>query len=198
MRWFRFALILSISLLTVGLQAAPGPYVLCVSKCELAETGETVEMVCWSGPTQSGCRVIVAGSSTGGGCCAPEEVEPADIGCCAAVAEAKDVGEVGCCVADASCPPFESCPQFPSDEDQSCPFGAPECFYCLPGRVLADKAPQGDQNSDDNGRYIVESATSQLAVADFERQVSHTHSPPGRILAASGSEICIEICLLLI
>lgn len=197
MRTLRLTLILTISLLTVGLQAAPGPYVLCVSKCEVAESGETVEMVCWSGPSESGCRIIKAGSAQSGGCCATEEAEVADLGGCCALEEV-DLADMGCCVADVSCPPFESCKQFPVDSDQQCPMGSPECFYCLPGRVLADKAPQGEQSNEDIGRYIVESATSQLAVADIARQVSHSHSPPGQVLADSGSDICIEICLLLI
>lgn len=180
MRWARAALILCISLFTVGLQAAPGPYVLCVTKCEVLQSGDPIEMVCWSGPSKSGCCIVV--EETGCGSC-EKPVEIADM---------------GCCVADVSCPPIETCRQFPCDSDQSCPYGQPECFYCLPGRVVADKAPQSDQANDENGRYILSSATSLLAQSDFERQVAHTHSPPGPILADSGSDICIEICLLLI
>lgn len=198
MRWFRFAIVLTISLLTVGLQAAPGPFVLCVSKCEIAETGETVELVCWSGPTQSGCQVVVAGSSTSGGCCAPKQTEQVDVSCCAPDVEAIDVADLGCCVADASCPPFESCKQFPTDSDGECPVGSPECFYCLPGRILADKAPLSDQDGGDTGRLLASLATAQLAIADYYRQNSHTHSPPGHIMAESGSTTCIENCLLLI
>jgi len=196
MRWFRFAIVLCISFLTVGLQAAPGPYVLCVSKCENPDTGEMIQMICWSGPSESGCRIVNADASQTGGCCAAEEVDLADLGCCAP--DAEEVAELGCCVADVSCPPFESCKQFPSDSDSNCPMGSPECFYCLPGRILADKAPQSNQGSDENGRNFASLATAHLAVADFARQDSHTHSPPGHIVAESGSNICIENCLLLI
>lgn len=180
MRWARAAIVIAISLLTVGLQAAPGPYVLCVTKCEVLQSGEPVEMICWSGPTTSGCCIVVDEPGCGG-CEQPVALE-----------------DMGCCVADASCPPPETCRQFPCDTDQSCPYGQPECFYCLPGRVVADKAPQSDQTSDDNGRFILESATLELALSDFDTQVSHSHSPPNPLLAESGSDICIGICLLLI
>ncbi len=196
MRWFRFAIVLCISLLTVGLQAAPGPYVLCVSKCEDGETGEMVQMLCWSGPSESGCRIVKADASIRGGCCAAEEVDLAELGCCAP--DADEIAELGCCVADVSCPPFESCKQFPSDSDGNCPMGAAECFYCLPGRVLADRASEGEQYYGDGGRYLATLATDHLTLAHFARQNSHTHSPPGHIVAESGSIICIENCLFLI
>lgn len=182
MRWFRFALILSVSLLTVGLQAAPGPYVLCVSKCEIGDSGVAMEMVCWSGPSETGCSAIIAGSADFG------ERELDEI----------ELADLGCCVADASCPPFESCPQFPPTSDQSRPYGMPEYFFCLPGRILADKAPQSHESNNEIGCQMAGLATAQLAMADFVRQSSHTHSPPGPLLAESGSDICIEICLLLI
>lgn len=181
MLWARAALILCISLFTVGLQAAPGPYVLCVTKCEVLQSGDPVEMVCWSGPSKSGCCIV--GEESGCGRC-EEPVEIADM---------------GCCVADASCPPPETCRQFPCDSDQSCPYGQPECFYCLPGRIVADKAPRSDQDNDNTERYILESATTYLAQSDIEDQASHTHSPPGSLRRTdSGSDICIENCLLLI
>ncbi len=185
MRFCRAALTLVVLALLTGLQAAPGPYVLCVSRCEIGDTGETVEMVCWSGPSKTGCSVLSDNNRDG------------DCGGCGSV-EDEVTAEVGCCVADASCPPFESCPQFPSDGKDDCPYGQPDCFWCLPGSVIADRTPQATQNTADHGQVVLGHATAQLLQSDLALQVSHSHSPPGPLLAASGSDICIEICLLLI
>ena len=178
MRLFRAGFVLALTLLTVGFQAAPGPFVLCISKCEIAETGQQVEMVCWSGPSESGCCMVD------------------DRAQCAGAADAKV--DMGCCVADASCPPFESCPRSPKDFDGTCPYGQPECFFCLPGRIVAENSSKNSPRHDELSRLVAVQASTDLAQTDSFWQLNHSHSPPGLMLAESGPTICIVNCLLLI
>ena len=135
MRVLRGLLIASVVLLVTGFQAAPGPYVLCAQICPMGEDGELVGVVCWSGPEQSGCCL----SST-------EQIE-----------------EQPCCMDESSCPAVAECPSNEDCGEGTCPVGPRDCFFCLPGRILAEKSPELPRAPLDGGATFVASATSHLS-----------------------------------
>lgn len=170
MRVLRGVVIACVALLVTGFQAAPGPYILCAQVCPIGEDGELVEIVCWSGPEQSGCSVS-----------GREQVE-----------------ERSCCMDESSCPAMAECPSNEDCGEGTCPVGPRDCFFCLPGRILAEKSPELPRVPLDGGSTFVASATSLLSLSYNFIQRSHAHSPPEPVLALAGRDICNDNCLLLI
>lgn len=177
MSWVRGTLILVVSLLLTGFQAAPGPFVLCIGPCEIEGATAPVEMVCWSGPEASGCCLIVEAADNCSGC--------------------TPTGPAGC-VADAACVTTTDCLPLPCDGESPCPMDWGDCPVCLPGRALAVRVIEADSRSDSPDPTPVSIATLALRQLDQTLQLAHSHAPPSQLPAESGSTICIKHCLLLI
>ena len=171
MRYLRGIIVTAVILLVTSFQAVPWPYTICAARCPIGNTPEAIEIVCWPGLERSGHCTTAAEGADEAGCCSEDPICPAK----ANRADATDCGDKG-----------------------NCPMGQPQCFFCLPGRILAEKSPELASRYQYGGDALLTLATASLNESFTSRQSEHSHSPPGPILASSGREICTEVCLLLI
>ena len=153
--------------------AAPGPFVLCASLCPIPGAEKLVRIVCWSGPTGSGCAV---------------EGEEAS-GCCRA--EKSACG--GCENGESACPKKNPCSG--GDQDK-CPMQTGKCVFCLPGRVLANRPHQAVHDTYRSSEQANPIASAMLALSQGADRESCSHSPPLLSASVSGADRCVAIRVL--
>ncbi len=153
--------------------ASPGPFVLCASLCPIPGSDKLVRMICWSGSTGSGCSVEGDEES---GCCRTQKAE------CA-----------GCESSESRCPKKSPCSG--GNRDQ-CPMQTGKCFFCLPGRVLADRPYQTEQDTYRSSDHVNPIASTMLALSQGADRDFCSHSPPFVTASISGADRCVAIRVL--
>lgn len=109
----------------------------------------------------------------------------------------------GCFDAQSSAVPCENQAGDPCDGTEipipDCPMGSVRRYACIPGRLLVLPADAAVSRLTLAKIYPSVSATLDLRLADLQRVDRHAHSPPhAPPVLASGYEICLEKCSLLL
>lgn len=172
----------------VFFQIFSGPLTVCgagsktIIPCRMAsEAGARIVMAVVIEPEPVTCARVIPQSRPSGGCC-KKSVNPA-----ARPATGEPAVTRGCCPSDGSA----------GNNTRRCRTKIP-CCKCLPVGFLSHMALNLPLRETPEQEFPADGTTRALHEGQKQRSLYYAHSPPLRIIARSGPQLCVEKCSFLL